>query len=92
LGDADVIKGVKIGKLKGLMLIAQEKGLLGAKNTVIRGRMSEALVESAKARTGIKSDTELLEVALATLAVADDFPEWLLSRRGKISSEIDLEF
>lgn len=59
---------------------------------MIRGRMHEALVSRAKERTGIDSDTDLLEVALASLAVADDYPEWLLSRKGAIDREIDLEF
>lgn len=91
--DTTLMKSIKPGKLQGVMLIAEAKGLLsGVKDTIIRGRMPEALVQNAKARTGIQSDTELLEVALANLAVADDFPEWLLSRRGKVSSEIDLEF
>jgi len=54
--------------------------------------MPEALVKKAKARTGIKSDTDLLEVALANLAVADDFPEWLLSQKGTLNKDLDLEF
>ena len=54
--------------------------------------MPEALVNKAKARTGIKSDTDLLEVALANLAVADDFPEWLLSQKATVDKDLDLEF
>jgi hypothetical protein len=54
--------------------------------------MPKALVEKAKARTGIQSDTELIEVALANLAVADEFPNWLLSQRASISKDLDLEF
>ncbi|MGI8784149.1 MAG: hypothetical protein ACR2L2_10940 [Acidobacteriota bacterium] len=80
-------------KLKNVLLIAQQRGLFrGARTKVVRGRMPEALVSKAKARTGIQSDTALLEVALANLAVADDYPEWLLSRRGTVSQDIDLEF
>lgn len=80
-------------KLKDIMTIAEERGLFrGARTKVMRGRMPEALVSKAKARTGIKSDTELLEVALANLAVADDYPEWLLSQRGTVSGDVDLEF
>ena len=61
-------------KLKDIMTIAEERGLFrGARTKVMRGRMPEALVSKAKARTGIKSDTELLELALANLAVADDY-------------------
>jgi len=83
----------KRNKLKEVLLIAEERGLFrGARTKVVRGRMPEALVSKAKARTGIKSDTELLEVALANLAVADDYPEWLLSRKGTVSPDVDLEF
>ena len=80
-------------KLKDVLVLAQERGLFrGARTKVVRGRMPEALVSRAKTRTGIKSDTDLLEVALANLAVADDYPEWLLSRRGTVRQDIDLEF
>jgi hypothetical protein len=54
--------------------------------------MPEALVTKAKKRTGIDSDTELIEVALANIAVADDYTDWPLSQRGTISGEPDLEF
>jgi hypothetical protein len=54
--------------------------------------MPEALVAKAKARTGVRSDTDLIELALANLAVADDYAEWLLSQRGTVGQEIDLEF
>jgi hypothetical protein len=83
----------KRGKLKDVLVIAEERGLLrGARTKVVRGRMPEALVNKAKARTGIKSDTDLLEVALANLAVSDDYPEWLLSRKGTVRQDLDLEF
>lgn len=81
------------GRLRDVLVMAGDRGLLrGARTKVVRGRMPEALVRQAKARTGIQSDTHLLEVALASLAVADDYPEWLLSRKGRISADIDLEF
>ena len=44
------------------------------------------------ARAGSKEDSESLEVTVANLAVADDFPEWLLSQKGTINKDIDLEF
>ena len=80
-------------KLKDVLVLAEERGLFrGARTKVVRGRMPEALVSKAKTRTGIKSDTDLLEVALANLAVGDDYPEWLLSRKGTVRQDIDLEF
>jgi len=80
-------------RLKDVLVIAEERGLLrGARTKVVRGRLPEALVSSAKTRSGIKSDTALLEAALANLAVGDDYPEWLLSRTGTVNQDIDLEF
>jgi len=75
------------------LCIAQEQGLLdGARTLTIRGRMPSALVQKAKQKTGIASDSKLLEAALASIAVADDYGEWLLSQRGTIAPELDLEF
>ena len=54
--------------------------------------MPDALVAKAKARSGVQSDTELIEVALANLAVADEYAGWLLAQRGRISKDLDLEF
>ena len=54
-------------RLKSVLVIAEEKGLLrGTRTKVVRGRMPEALVTRAKQRAGVKSDTDLLELALAS--------------------------
>ena len=80
-------------QLRDVMVIAEKEGLLrGERTQMVRGRMPEALVARAKKRTGIDSDTALIEVALANIAVADDYADWLLSRRGAVGSEADLEF
>jgi hypothetical protein len=80
-------------RLREILVIAEQEGLLrGERTKVVRGRMPEALVTRAKKRTGINSDTDLIEVALANLAVEDDYADWLLSRRGSVSREADLEF
>ena len=80
-------------KLREVMAIANSEGLLhGERTRIIRGRMPEALVRRAKKRTGINSDTDLIEVALANIAVEDDYVDWLLSRRGVIDPEVDLGF
>jgi hypothetical protein len=84
---------VRSSKLREVMAIAEKEGLLrGERTQVVQGRMPRALVVRAKKRTGISSDAELIEVALAHIAVADDYADWLLSRRGIVSPEIDLEF
>ncbi|MGB6803406.1 MAG: hypothetical protein WBE31_14160 [Candidatus Sulfotelmatobacter sp.] len=82
---AGMVEGrpMRFSKLRDVMVIAEKKGLLRGKRTqMIRGIMPEALVERAKKRTGIVSNSKLIEVALANIAVADDYTDWLLSRRG----------
>jgi hypothetical protein len=73
--------------------IARQQGLLGGPKTrVIRARTSPALVDEAKRRTGIRSDTALIEAALAKLATHDDFVDWLIANRGTVDPSLDLEF
>lgn len=80
-------------RFQELLVMAEREGLLaGGRTQIVRGRMPEALVSKAKKRTGIKSDTNLIEVALANIAVGDEYADWLLSRRGTIDPEVDLEF
>jgi hypothetical protein len=66
-------------------------GLIGeTKDARIAGRVSSRLVEAAKRRAGVSSDTELLEIALSKLALEDDFGPKLVARKGTVSPDIDL--
>lgn len=70
---------------------ARAVGLLGeAKDTRLSGRVPASLVEAAKKRAHVSSDTELLELALSRLALEDDFGARLVRRKGSIPAEIDL--
>jgi hypothetical protein len=71
---------------------AKDAGLFAGATSRIAGRIRKPLIEAARARSGIKSDTELLEYALACVALEDDFGERLLARRGRVPKDIDLEF
>lgn len=83
----------KSRRLREVMTIAEQEGLLdGERTRVVRGRMPRALVARAKNRTGIASDTALIEIALANIAVGDDYTDWLLSQRGTVPTGVDLEF
>jgi len=85
--------GMHSQRVQDALAIAEEQGLLaGGRSLTIRGRMPVGLVAEAKKRTGILSDSKLLEAALASIVVADDYGKWLLSRRGTIPKDIDLEF
>ena len=89
------VEGAETGirRFADALAIATETGLLeGGRTKMVRGRMPVALVARAKARAGVHSDTELIEVALANLAVADEYADWLLAQRGTVSKGVDLEF
>jgi hypothetical protein len=67
-------------------------GLLEGERARIAGRIRKQLVRAAKTRSGIKSDTELLEYALARVALEDDFGQKLIALEGSVPADIDLEF
>jgi hypothetical protein len=71
---------------------AKDAGLLSGENGRIAGRVRQMLIESAKAKTGIVSDTELLEYALARVALEDDFGSRLIVRKRRLDPGLDLEF
>ena len=69
---------------------AKEAGLLEGENSHVGARVPHHLVEEAKARTGIASTTDLVEYALAKVALEDDFGSKLVARKGSIASDLDL--
>ena len=71
---------------------AKDVGLLAGVRGRIAGRIRKQLVDAAKARSGIRSDTDLLEYALARVALEDDFGPKLIAREGRVPPDIDLEF
>jgi hypothetical protein len=86
-------RAMATGQFQQNLVFARGEGLLsGARNVSLQGRMPEKLVERARARAGVETDTQLIEVALANLAVADEYTTWLLSKRGSIGKDVELEF
>jgi hypothetical protein len=84
----DAFKGVAVEVMKK----AKASGLLNEKDSRITGRVSRALIEQAKRRTGITENTELIEFALASVALEDNFAEAFKSVRGAVDPEIKLGF
>jgi len=82
-GSAKVIRGVagtgrfvvSKARFEAVLRAAERSGLLGEKSSRIAGRVSPALVAQAKRQTGIETDTDLIEFALATIALEDDFAQ-----------------
>ncbi|MBY5562867.1 hypothetical protein [Rhizobium leguminosarum] len=83
----------KVALARNKLVLEQAKavGLLGtAKNTRLSGRVPSELIEAAKKRAHVTSDTELLELALSRLALEDDFGARLVGRKGRITMDIDV--
>ncbi|HKN31128.1 MAG TPA: hypothetical protein VJY34_25940 [Roseiarcus sp.] len=97
-GDAEQ-RGAKTGqfviskaRFEAVMLAAEQSGLLSEKSGRIGGRVSPALVKQAKRQTGIETDTDLIEFALATIALEDNFAETFKESRGKVDPKLKLGF
>jgi hypothetical protein len=74
------------------MRAAEQSGLLREKSGRISGRESPVLIRRAKRQTGIETDTDLIEFALATVALEDNFAEAFKEARGKVDPKLKLGF
>lgn len=73
---------------------AKSEGLIpqSEKDAKVSGRIHRKLLDAAKERTGIQSETALIEYALAKVALEDDFGPRLARLRGTVGQDVDLEF
>ena len=79
-------------KTRFVLEAARASGLVGGEKThLLSARLNEGLVAAAKKRMGITSDTQLVEVALASLAVGDDFGEWLVTQGGRLKADFEID-
>lgn len=63
---------------------------VGKKGKRISGRAHERLFEAAAERSGLDGN-DLLQYALAKVALEDDFAERLLALEGSVDRDVDLE-
>ena len=76
---------------ESVVAAAREAGLFDGGSSHVGARVAQHLVEAAKARTGIASTTDLVEYALAKVALEDDFGAKLVARKGAVANDIDVE-
>ena len=70
---------------------AKAAGLIGGEKTErIAGRVARELLQAAKARSGLQSDTQLIEYALSKVVLEDDFGKKLLARKGSVPADVEL--
>lgn len=79
-------------RFEAVMRAAQQSGLLGEKSKRIGGRISPLLLDQAKKHTGIESDTDLIEFALANVALDDNFGRIFRKTRGTVDPDLKLGF
>ena len=83
---------VSKARFEAVMRAAEQSGLLDEKGGRIGGRVSPALVRQAKRQTGIEADTDLIEFALATVALEDNFADVFKESRGKVDPKLKLGY
>lgn len=92
-----ITRSAKTGRLPNqirrdkVVAAAHGAGLLTGARTSIGARIPQPLVEAARKSTGLASMTELVEYALAKVALEDDFGAKLLARKGQVAKDLDLE-
>jgi hypothetical protein len=71
--------------------VKQAAGIAADKKSKrIGGRVSPKFVKLAKKKTGIRSDSDLIEAGLLTLATDDSFGCWLVAQAGRLDKDLDL--
>ena len=83
---------VRETRVEAVMAAAARSGLLQEKSSRIAGRISPALIRQAKEHSGIETDTDLLEFALANIALDDHFAESFKAARGTVDPALKLGF
>ena len=79
-------------RVAAVMSAAERSGLTTEKSGRIGGRVSPKLIRQAKAQTGIEADTDLIEFALANVALEDRFADAFKASRGKVDRDLKLGF
>jgi hypothetical protein len=79
-------------RVSAVMSQAERVGLFEKESGRIGARLSPTLIERARARTGITSDTELLKFALASIALEDEFNDTLTKIKGTVDPTLKLVY
>jgi hypothetical protein len=76
---------------RSVVAAAEAAGILGGDNSALGARVPRRLLLRAKERSGIASTTDLVEYALAKVALEDDFGAKLVARKGAIPADLMLD-
>jgi hypothetical protein len=74
-----------------VVIAAKQAGLLQGVRSAIGARVPQPLIDAAKAKTGLESTTDIVEYALAKVALEDNFGAKLVARKGRVAKGLDLD-
>lgn len=75
---------------EAVVAAAKAAGLLYGANSPVSARVPLELIDRARMQSGIASTTDLVEYALAKVALEDDFGARLAGRKGSLPADIAL--
>jgi hypothetical protein len=75
-----------------LSILAENGKLKGVRSERLSARVDPGLIQAARAKTGFKNNSDLVNAALAVLAMPDDFGPWFVSQAGRLPKDFELEF
>jgi len=74
-----------------LSTLAASGKLKGSRTERLSARVDPGLIKAARIKTGLDSDSELVNAALAVLAAPDDFGPWFAAQAGRLPRDFELE-
>ena len=78
-------------RLKYAVVALERSGALaGARSQKLSTRVDPGLLAAARRRTGLRSDSDLVNAALAVVAAGDDFGAWLVTQAGRLPEDFEL--
>jgi hypothetical protein len=78
-------------RLKFAVVELERSGALaGARSQKLSTRVDPGLIAAARRRTGLRSDSDLVNAALAVIAAGDDFGAWLVTQAGRLPEDFEL--
>ena len=81
-----------VTRVETILEAVRRAGWLNGYLTEIGGQVDSALVDEARRRTGLTSNAALIEYALASVLLDDDFTEAFRRARGTVDPDIELGY
>ena len=74
-----------------LSILAENGRLKGVRSERLSSRVDPGLIQAVRVKTGFELDSDLVNAALAMLAMPDDFGPWFVSQAGRLPKDFELE-